>query len=141
MREIIIRWIEEVSRLDYGDKLNLVASNKKEQQLLFEAISKEINILKKIDPQTGVQLVPFHLFKGGRFWVGIEKIMAIPTLGFVRKADGEVKKVVLRDIDEGKMRRLRLMCEDGLSLEMIEELEGPLSVAERQEVEHLKREV
>ena len=138
MREIIIRWLEEASKMSYGAKLNLLASNKKEQNLMFEAIGKEINILRKIDPMMASTLVPFKVFKSGRFWVGVERILSIPTLGFIKNPDGKVKKVRLPEIDADRDRRIRLMCEDGLPVETIEELEGPLSPADLEEIKQLK---
>ena len=138
MREIIIRWLDEASRMEVGDKLNLIASDKKEQTLLYDLVVKEVNIMKGIDPMAGSTLLPFKHFKSGRFWVGIEKIMSIPTLGFVRRANGKVERIQLTNIDPERSRRLRLMCEDGLPLETIEQLEGPLSGSELEEIKQLK---
>lgn len=138
MREIIIQWLEEASKLEYGSKLHLVASNKREQTLLYNAIEKELEILKKIDPSAGATLLPFTVFRSGRFWVGIEKILAIPTVGFIKDAMGQMKKVRLPKLDSDRPRRIKLMCEDGLSLEAIEELEGPLSKQETEEIKSLK---
>ena len=138
MRELTIRWLDEASKLEYGDKLNLVANNKKEQEVLYSSILKELKILKEIDPVKGATLLPFKLFKSGRFWVGVEKILSIPTVGFIRKANGNVRKIELAAIDYERSRRLKLMCEDGLPLETIEEFEGPLTAAEIEEIRQLK---
>jgi hypothetical protein len=138
LREIIIRWLEEAGKLDYGDKLNLVAPNKKEQESLYKQVLKELKLLQEIDPVKGASLAPFKLYKGGRFWVGVEKILSIPTIGFVRRADGTVKKLELSAIDYERDRRIKLMCEDGYSLEKIEELEGPLSQGEIDDIRQMK---
>ncbi|MFA5543038.1 MAG: hypothetical protein WDA47_04640 [Bacilli bacterium] len=138
MREIIIRWLDEAAKLNYGDKLNLVANNKKEQEVLFSEINKELKVMREIDPVKGATLLPFKMFKNGRFWVGVEKILSIPTMGFIRKANGKVEKIELAAIDYERDRRIRLMCEDGYSLEKIEELEGPLTPEEISEIRFAK---
>lgn len=130
MREIIIRWLETAQNLAIGAKLHLPTSSRKEQEVIFLAIHKEMNVLRKIDPEKAASLVPFKIFKDGRFWVGVEKILAIPTLGFIKNPDGSVEKVKLSSIDPERERRLRLMREDGLSLDDIEKMEGPLSMDE-----------
>lgn len=138
MREILIQWLKEASKLKAGAKLHLVVSNKDEQSLLHSALVKELGILQKVDPMTAATLAPFKLFKSGRFWVGLEKVIAIPTVGFVKEPSGEMRKITLSLYDADRTRRIRLMCEDGLSLETINELEGPLSQAEMDEILSLK---
>lgn len=138
MREIIIRWLDEAGKLDYGDKLHLVANNQKEQETLYKQLVKEMKLLKEIDPLKGATLAPFKVFKNGRFWVGVERILSIPTIGFIRKANGKVQKVELAAIDYERSRRIRLMVEDGYSLEKIDELEGPLSPEDKEEIRQLK---
>ena len=140
MREIIIRWLDEAAKLKCGSKLHLVASTGHEQNVLYEAIIKELKVMRKIDPMVAATLLPFKMFKSGRFWVGIEVILAAPTLGFIRDPNGTMRKIRLPDIDSDRARRLKLMCEDGLPIETIEELEGPLSKNETQEIQSMKEE-
>ena len=138
MREIIIQWLEKASTLAVGAKLNLIATNRKDQYSLADAIQKELSLLKKIDPILGSTLTVTRFFKGGRFWVAIEKILSAPTVGFIKNPDGSVEKVQLQETDPDRVRRIRLMAEDGYTIQAIEEIEGELNSQEKEEITKIR---
>lgn len=133
-RDVLIRWLEQALSVRTGEKLFLTVETKLDQKQLFKAITKEINILKEIDPERGWSLKPFKIFKDSRYWVGVEKVASAPMVGFVKKLDGTMHRVELGH-DSQRLRRLKLMKQDGYKLAQIEEIEGPLSDEEKRFIE------
>lgn len=133
-RDILVKWLEKALDLKTGEKVYLVAETKIDRKQIFKAVSKEIDILKQIDPSKGWLLKPAHFFKDSRHWVEVEKISSTPLVGFIKKLDGKLERVEIVH-DSERWRRLKLMKGDGLKLPDIEEIEGPLTDEEKYFIE------
>jgi len=133
MREILNRWLEEALASKTGEELLLPADNKKNADSLIHKLQGELKILSEIDPMSAGELQVSRDYRDHRFWVVIKKVKYSPFIGFKKKVDGTVERVEI-SAPGSRYRRIRLMKEDGLSLDEIKELEGGLT---DEEIEYL----
>ncbi len=133
MREIMNRWLEEALTSNVGEEHLLPVETKKEGDDLVRKLQSELKILSEIDPMSAGELQIYRDFRDHRYWVVIEKVVYSPFVGWKKKVDGTVEKVEISILGE-RYRRIRLMKEDGLSLDEIKDLEGDLS---DEEIEYL----
>ena len=125
-RALVIKYLTEAVELEYGEELYIPAESKSDQMHLLRTLIQEIRILERIDPVTASSLIMHGAFKSHRLWVVLKKVVSSPTTAFKKSENGEVERIDL-NFDGERSRRLRLMAEDGLSLEEIKEIEGELS--------------
>ena len=136
-REITIKWLQKASEeMESGETMLFPADSRQDQKDKKKLFLKELKTLAKVDPIPASQLQITAKFEDHRFWVVVKKIAFSPFIAFKMNKDGNVERVTMED-DSEKLRRLRLMKDDGYSLEDIEEIEGKLSDEEK---EFLKRE-
>lgn len=125
-RDIIIRWLDEVSRSELGDKLFLPCEDREIQTETLLALRREIKILSDIDPVRAAQIKVRRLWKDGKLWVIMKKISQSPLLAFKKSKEGDIKRVSISDVAQ-KKRRWKLMRLDGYSTEEIIESEEGLT--------------
>jgi len=114
----------------FGEELYLPAESRNEQQRLLKMVTNELSILERIDPVSASNILVNSAWRSHRLWVVLKKVVASPTIAFVKSEDGTVSRVKV-PFDAGRARRLRLMLLDGLTKEEIEEIEGELSSEEK----------
>ncbi len=112
----------------------MLSQFKVDRKQLYKAVSREIDVLKQIDPTKGWSLKSAHFYKDGRHWVEVERISSTPLVGFVKGLDGKLERVEIGH-DSERWRRLKLMKQDGLQVPDIEEIEGELTDEERYFIE------
>jgi hypothetical protein len=125
-RSLVIQYLKEAIDLDFDEELYIPAESRNDQMHLLRTVIQEIRILERIDPVTASSLIVHGAFKSHRLWVVLKKVSASPTTAFRKGRDGEVERVTF-EFDSERSRRLRLMIQDGLSVEQIQEIEGELS--------------
>lgn len=125
-RSLVIKYLTEAIDLEYDEELYIPAESRADQLHLLRTIINEIRVLERIDPLTASSLIVHGAFKSHRLWVVLKKVAASPTTAFKKCGDGEVERISF-SFDSERSRRLRLMMEDGLSLEEIQEIEGELT--------------
>jgi len=59
----------------------------------------------------------------------LKKVASSPTTAFRRSEDGQVERIDFK-FDSERSRRIRLMFQDGLSIDEIREIEGELTPEE-----------
>ena len=128
-RDIIIRWLDEVSRSELGDELFLPCEDREIQTETLLRLRGEIKILSNIDPVKAAQIKVKRLWKDGKLWVHMKKNSQSPLLAFKKSKEGDIKRVSIHDVAQ-KKRRWKLMKEDGYSTEEIIENEDELSKEE-----------
>ena len=128
-RSLVIKYLKEAIDLDYGEELYIPAESRNEQKHLLGTIIKEIRILERIDPLTASSLIIHSAFKSHRLWVVLKKVASSPTTAFRRGEDGQVERIDFK-FDSERSRRIRLMFQDGLSIDEIREIEGELTPEE-----------
>lgn len=131
-RELAIEWIEKLSLLNYGEELFIPAASRQEQKQTERIFVREHKLLAKIDPLQASRTHIYSTFRDQKFWVVLRKIDATPATAFVKGSDGKVARLSTESIEHSqRFRRLRLMLEDGLSLQEITEIEGELTEEEK----------
>jgi len=130
-RELLLKWIDKALERDLHEKIYIPAETKPDAQQTVRDFKKELVLLYDLEPEKAGTVVVTSTFKDRRYWVILERTMGNPLVGFVKKKDGELERVEI-EIDSEKDRRLLLMKEDGLTLEEVEEIEGPLSEVEKE---------
>ena len=125
-RALVIKYLKEAVDLEYGEELYIPAESKNDQMHLLKTLIQEIRVLERIDPLTASSLIIHGAFKSHRLWVVLKKVVSSPTTAFRKGTGGEVERVNF-DFDSERSRRIRLMIEDGLSLEEVKEIEGDLT--------------
>ena len=128
-RDIIIKWIDEISSSEIGEKLFLPCENRSIQTETLLSLKREIKILADIEPVKAAQVNVKRYWKDGKLWVVIEKIPQSPLLAFKKNKDGEVKRITIEDL-AAKKRRWKLMKLDGYSTEEIIKGESELTEEE-----------
>jgi len=128
-RSLVIKYLTEAIELEYNEELYIPAESRADQLHLLRTIIQEIRVLERIDPLTASSLIVHGAFKSHRLWVVFKKVAASPTTAFKKCEDGGVERISF-SFDSERSRRLRLMLEDGLSLEKIQEIEGELTPEE-----------
>jgi len=128
-RDIIIKWLDEVSKSELGDELFLPCEDREIQTRTLLALQAEIKILSDIDPVKAAQMKVKRLWKDGKLWVVLKRISQTPLLAFKKTREGTVKRVNIEDL-AAKKRRWKLMREDGYSAEDIIESEDELTEEE-----------
>lgn len=124
--QIYIDWINQTLALPPGDAIYLPCSSKEEQTRLLHRFKDILMGVSEISPTTAVKLAVTRKFRDRKHWIVLEHRADTLLTGFVKNAEGKVSKIELES-DREKYRRLKLMAEDGISLERVEELEGQLS--------------
>lgn len=127
------RWLEEALSSNTGEEHLLPVESKKDADDLIRKLQSELKILSEIDPMSAGELQISRDYRDHRFWVVIKKVRYSPFVGFKKGVDGTVEKVEISILSD-RYRRIRLMKEDGLSLDEIRELEGGLT---DEEIEYL----
>ncbi len=117
-RDIIIKWLDEVSKSELGDELFLPCEDREIQTEVLLSLRREIKILSDIDPIKAAQMKVKRLWKDGKLWVLLKKIPQSPLIAFKKNKNGEVKRVNIEDTAQ-KKRRWKLMKQDGYSAEDI----------------------
>ncbi len=129
-REIILKWIDKALEQPLHTKIFVAAESKEDVKKLKVDFRKEIEVFYELEPEKAGTILVSHQFKDRRFWLVLERVLGNPLVGFIKKPDGEMERVQLV-FDPERERRIKLMQEDGHSLEEVEEVEGPLSLIER----------
>ena len=135
-RQIVTHWLQKANELSTGEELLFPTETKTDQKEKKRLFIGELKIFAKIDPVAASQIRVTTRFDDHRLWVVVKKIAFSPLIAFKKGTDGSVERVTIEDNSE-KLRRIRLMKEDGYTIEKIAKAEGGLSEAEE---EFLKRE-
>jgi hypothetical protein len=131
MRNITIDWLYKASQLTVGEELYFPAESKQVQKDLYKLFLRELKVMSEIDAVMASTIAVAPTFKDKRHWVLLRKTAGTPTTAFKKNTvTGEVERVLLHD-DTDRQRRIRLMIEDGLSIDQITELEGELTEGEK----------
>ncbi len=125
-REIIIKWLDEVSKSEIGDELFLPCEDREIQTETLLALRREVKILSEIDPVKAAQIKVKRLWKDGKLWVLMKKISQSPLLAFKKSGQGTIKRVNIEDTAQ-KKRRWKMMMLDGYSAKNIIEEEDDLT--------------
>ena len=125
-REIIIKWLDEISKSELGDKLFLPCEDREIQTETLLGLRREIKILSDIDPVKAAQIKIKRLWKDGKLWIILKRIPQSPLLAFKKSKEGVIKRVSIEDT-ANKKRRWKLMRLDGYSTEEIIESEDNLT--------------
>ena len=131
MQEIALlnRWMQKGLELQPGEAIFLPCINRTDQQEKYRYLLHERRGLKDVDPERIEALRIYSTYKDHRHWVVLEKLSATPFIGF-KKSPGKGVERIMLDVSDERERQLRLMLEDGLGLEEIEDALDELSVEE-----------
>lgn len=130
-REIIIKWIDKALEQDLHSKLYIPAESKEDAVKLRTEFRRELEVLYATDPENASTMVVGTIFKDSRHWVVLSRVLGNTLVGFVRHKDGTMERVRL-SYDYERERRIELMFQDGMTVEQVEEAEGPLTEEEKQ---------
>lgn len=128
-RELAIEWLNRLPTLAFGEELFIPVGSRREQKTVETVFQREKRILAQIDPEQASQTHIYSTFRDQKFWVVLRRMDATQAVGFLKDADGTVKRLTVEQSQ--RSRRLDLMLQDGLSLREIEEIEGELSEEEK----------
>ena len=138
-REITIKWLQKASEeMEAGEIMLFPASTRQDQKDKRRLFLKELKTLAKVDPVAASQLQITTELRDHRLWVVVQKIAFSPFIAFKKDNYGNVKRVTIED-DSEKLRRLRLMKDDGYTINAIEKIEGKLSDKEKEYLEREER--
>jgi len=126
----LMSWINKTLQLPVGESFHIACNNKSQRKEFMKALKKEMKIMADVTPSTALQIKLYPRTKDSEMYVVLEKVDATPLVGFKKRIDGVVERITIPD--PAKERRLKLMREDGLTLEEIEEIEGELNEEERE---------
>jgi len=135
-RQIVTHWLLKANELHTGEELLFPAETKADQKEKKRLFISELKIFAKIDPVAASQLQVATRFSDHRLWIVVKKIAFSPLIAFKKGTDGSVERVTIEDNSE-KLRRIRLMKEDGYTIEKIAKMEDGLT---KEEEEFLERE-
>ena len=110
MREIVIGWLQKGCSLSTGEELYIPTDSANSQKDMYKDFRRELEVLKRIDPEESVKLRISTTYRDGGFWVVIKKIAITPLVAFIKSADG-VRKVSI-DYEKQKTRIAKLMEAD-----------------------------
>lgn len=128
--EIAAEWITKAMALSDGESISILCYNRREQSTLKKALFEYKEFLTcTIYAKEMAKITISGIMKNRQFFVVLKKGIPSTLEGFVQDQNG-VKKVIEISNDLGKTRRIRLMIEDGYSLNEIEECEGSLNEEE-----------
>lgn len=103
MRELLIKWLQEGLKLGSGEELYIPADSKLAQQDFYQAIRKELIVLRSIQPEAASKLRISTTYKDGQFWVVIKKIALTPLVAFKKNNEGTVSRVEISN-ERDKLR-------------------------------------
>lgn len=132
-RDIILAWLEQVEHIEIGETIYIPTDSRKASNDIAKLFKKEIKLLSELDPVRGGRIFLATQARDGQWWITLTRVTTSPLIGFVKTKSGDIVRTTLEDPE--KVRRLRLMREDGYTLEEIEEIEGKLTEEERRIVE------
>ena len=94
--------------LNTGEELYIPADNSISQKDFYNAIRKELNILRNVNTEEAAKLRIYNTYKDGKFWTVIKKIAITPLTAFKKDSEGNVSRVVISN-DKDKLKRQKLM--------------------------------
>jgi len=106
MREIIIKWLREATQLNTGEELYIPTDNQTAQKDTYGLFRKELEILRRIEPEESAKIRIYTTYRDGKFWVGLKKVSITPLVAFKKDADGTVSRISItneRETDRIKM--------------------------------------
>lgn len=128
-RDVIISWLNKVDGIAVGDTIYIPTDSRKAAKMLTTMFRKEVRVLSELDPIKAGRILISMQARDGSWWLTLTKVSTSPLVGFIKTKDGKVERTVIDDPE--RPRRLRLMHEDGYTLEEVEAIEGELSEDER----------
>lgn len=138
-RQITMKWLQKASEImEAGEQILFPVDSRQDQKDKKKLFLRELKILAKVDPVAASQLQIYTKFEDHRLWVIVRKIAFSPFIAFKQNKDGSVERITMED-DSEKLRRLRLMKDDGYTLRAIEKIEGKLSDEEKEYLEREER--
>lgn len=108
MRDLLIKWLNEGMALQTGEELYIPSDNAVSQKDFYNAIRKELNILRNINTVEAAKLRIFNTYKDGKFWTVVKKISITPLVAFKKNSDGVVSRVEIVN-EKDKLKRQKLM--------------------------------
>ncbi len=130
-RELILKWIDKTLERDLHEKIYIAAETRPDAKQTVKEFKKELALFYDLEPEKAGTIVAAYTFRDRHHWVVLERTVGNPLVGFVKKKDGTLERVEIK-IDSEKDRRLKLMREDGFSLEEVQAIEGELTPIEKE---------
>lgn len=122
-------WFEKAKLLNPGQSIFVSCSSSKEQTVVARSLRKLKEIYMDVDTQEAMSIQIGTMTKEGKLFVFLKKIMATPTIGYLRDTTGELSKIdITQEIDRKRM--IKLMLRDGLKKEDIIDNLGGLTAEE-----------
>ena len=108
MKNLIIQWLYKGLELESGEELYIPVDNKVAQSEMYNALRKELGVLRQIDAEKAAKLRISSTWKDNAFWVVLKKISVTPLVAFKKDADGTVSRVtIVNDKDNQRIQRLK----------------------------------
>ena len=127
------RWIEAAKDLEPGGMIYLEVQDKKEQTVRMKAFNEILAKLSRDEPVLASKIKVSRSFKDRRVWVELLMLDKSPLEGYIKQPDGTIKKISVT-VDPDRRRRLKLMVQDGLTRDEINDaLEYPMTQSEYRE--------
>lgn len=122
-------WFEKAKLLKPGQSVFVACSTSKEQTIVARSLRKLKEIYMDVDTQEAMSIQIGTMTREGKLFVYLKKIMATPTIGYLRDTTGELSKIdISAEIDRKRM--IKLMLRDGLTKEAIIDNLGGLTPEE-----------
>lgn len=106
MRELLIKWLREGMALQSGEELYIPADSKIAQNDFYQALRRELHILRQIQPEDAAKLRISTTYKDVQFWVVIKKIALTPLVAFKKCNDGTVSRVEISNEKNNRIYKL-----------------------------------
>lgn len=116
--EIAHSWFQQALELSPDEELFIPVSTKREQKFLTKEILTIIEQYAMIDQIKASKIDVVGTYREGQQWVKIYMKATSPLVGFKRTKDGGVTRIALQD-EESRLRKIKLMIQDGISKEEV----------------------
>jgi hypothetical protein len=112
------QWFQQALELKDEEEIFIPVSSRIEQKALYKDIRKVIREYSAVDKVQASKIDTVGVFRDGKPWVKLYIKPTSPLVGFKKRSNGEMERIVLQNQSE-RNRQVKLMLYDNVSKEDI----------------------
>ena len=130
MDEIAREWFLKALELKIGEEMYIPCSSVRDARKMITALGRCKQLWMKFDPNKALAITAGLAVRHNAPWVRVVVKQEMPDAVYVKGSDGVTRSVPIDNLMSDRQRKIKVMLEDGLTREEIEQMLGGLSEME-----------
>lgn len=107
MRDLLVQWLYKALEMDTGEELYIPSDNKDNQKEMYKQFRRELDTMRKLDPENAAKIRVSTTYKDTKFWVVLKKVSVTPLTAYKKGANGIERVQIVNERDA--LRREKLL--------------------------------